>query len=76
LLNKYIMRKPDVPAENQHRLFRLITDAICSGHAGVMQIAGIHGGGSPIMEKIAIMGQYDLESKKKLVKYLAGITEG
>lgn len=76
LLDKYIMRKPDVTPENQHRLFRFITDTICSGHAGVMQIAGIHGGGSPIMEKIAIMGFYDLESKKKLVKRLAGIEEG
>lgn len=75
LLNKYIMRSPSVSAEDQHRLYRYISDTICSGHAGVMQIAGIHGGGSPIMEKIAIMGQYDIESKKKLVKYLAGIKQ-
>lgn len=75
LLEKYTMRKPDVPAEFQHRLFRFISDFSCSAACGVWQYAGIHGGGSPIMEKIGIRQQYDLESKKRLVKYLAGIPE-
>lgn len=74
-LEKYTMRKPDVPAEFQHRLFRFISDFSCSAACGVWQYAGIHGGGSPIMEKIGIRQQYDLESKKRLVKYLAGIPE-
>lgn len=73
LLNKYIMRKDGVTPEDQHRCFRLIGDMVCSSHGGMMQFAGIHGGGSPIMEKIAIMGQYDLKSKKEIAKYLAGI---
>lgn len=72
---KYIMRKQGISAENQHRCFRMISDLLCSAHAGVVQVAGIHGGGSPIMERIAITGQYDLESKKQLAKYLAGIEE-
>lgn len=38
-------------------------------------ISGVHGGGSPIMEKIAIMANYDLESKKRLARTLAGIPE-
>ncbi len=75
LLHKYIMRNPKISAENQHRLFRLLSDTLCSAHSGVMQVAGLHGGGSPIMEKIAIMGTYDIESKKKLAKYLAGIQD-
>ena len=33
------------------------------------------GGGSPVMEDIAIMGTYDMKSKKNLAKYLAGIKE-
>ncbi len=37
--------------------------------------AGVHGGGSPVMEKIGIRSEYDLESKKKIVKYLAGIRD-
>ncbi len=73
LLDKYIMRNPAVPAENQHRLFRLLSDMLCSSNSGVMQVAGIHGGGSPIMEKIAITGLYDLEEKKATARRLAGI---
>lgn len=72
-LEKYIMRNPAVSAENQHRLFRALSDVLCSSLGGVMQVAGIHGGGSPIMERIAITQQYDLESKKSLFKRLAGI---
>lgn len=74
-LEKYIMRNPAVSAENQHRCFRLLSDLLCSAHAGVMQVASVHGGGSPIMEKIAIMGQYDIGAKKKVAKYLAGIED-
>lgn len=73
-LEKYIMRNPAVSAENQHRLFRLLSDMLCSSNAGVMQVAGIHGGGSPIMERIAITGLYDFEEKKAAVRHLAGIT--
>lgn len=74
-MHKYIMRNPKISAENQHRAFRLASDLLCSAHAGVMQVAGVHGGGSPIMERIAIMGQYDMESKKQVAKDLAGIKD-
>jgi aromatic ring hydroxylase len=72
-MDKYIMRNPDISAENQHRLFRFISDFSCSAWSGVFQYAGVHGGGSPIMEKIGIRTFYDLQSKKNLVKGLAGI---
>ena len=72
-LEKYIMRKPDIPAEKLHRLFRFISDFSCSAAGGWAQYAGVHGGGSPVMEKIGIRSQYDLESKKEVVRYLAGI---
>ncbi|SHF30599.1 4-hydroxybutyryl-CoA dehydratase / vinylacetyl-CoA-Delta-isomerase [Desulfofundulus australicus DSM 11792] len=74
-LHKYIMRNPAISAENQHRCFRLCSDLLCSAHTGVRQVGGIHGGGSPIMEKIAIMGMYDMEAKKKIAKRLAGIKD-
>jgi 4-hydroxyphenylacetate 3-monooxygenase/4-hydroxybutyryl-CoA dehydratase/vinylacetyl-CoA-Delta-isomerase len=45
----------------------------CSEQAGVMQYAGVHGGGSPRMEQIAIMGSYDVEKTKNIAKRLAGI---
>ena len=72
-MDKYIMRNPDVSAENQHRLFRFVSDLSCSSWSGVFQYAGVHGGGSPIMEKIGIRSFYDLQSKKDLVKNLSCI---
>ena len=74
-LDKYMMRNPNVSPENQHRLFRFISDFSVSAWGGVQQYAGVHGGGSPIMEKIGVRSQYDLEAKKQAVKYLAGIKD-
>lgn len=74
-LEKYIMRKDGVSAENQHRLFRSLADMLCSAHAGVAQVGGLHGGGSPIMEKIAIRNTYDIDSRKNLVKRHCGIKD-
>jgi len=48
---------------------------LCSAHAGVAQVGGLHGGGSPIMEKIAIRNTYDIESRKRLVARLCGIED-
>jgi aromatic ring hydroxylase len=73
LLAKYMMRNPRISAEDQHRCFRLISDAICSSMGGVSQIAGLHGGGSPVMETITVLRNYDLEAKKRIAKDLAGI---
>jgi aromatic ring hydroxylase len=73
LLDKYMMRNPKISAENQHRCFRALSDVICSSQGMLMQIAGLHGGGSPVMETIAILGTYDLKAKKDIAKYLAGI---
>ena len=74
-MEKYIMRNPDVSAEDQHKLFRFISDYSCSSMGGVYQYAGVHGGGSPVMEKIGIRSFYDIESKKTIVKKLSGIEE-
>ncbi len=69
------MRKDGVSAENQHRLFRALSDMLCSAQAGVAQVGGLHGGGSPIMEKIAISNTYDIDAKKRIVKTLCGIKD-
>jgi len=73
LLHHYLTRKEGISAEDQHRLFRCISDYNCSSFGGVWQYAGIHGGGSPIMETIAIMSNYDFELRKKIAGELAGI---
>lgn len=75
LLNKYIMRNPDISAENAAQLWRYVGDMLCSSAAGVHCVGSYHGGGSPIMENIAITGQYDIESRKTMVKRIAGIED-
>lgn len=72
-LEKYIMRKEDVSPENVHLCFRLLSDMLCSSLSGVSAVAGVHGGGSPIMEEIAIAATYDFDEKKRVAKHLAGI---
>lgn len=74
-MEKYIMRNPAISAENQHRLFRFLDDFTVSAWCGMEMYAGIHGGGSPIMEKIGIRTNYPLEAKKRIVKHLAGIKD-
>jgi len=74
-LHKYIMRNPAISSENQHRLWRFISDVTASNLGGVWQYAGIHGGGTPIMEKIGVRSQYNLKEKIDIVKRLAGIKD-
>ncbi len=73
LLHKYLARDPAVPVEHVHRCFRMIETTLVSDLAGVMQVAGLHGGGSPQMETITMMHRYDLEELKGIARYLAGI---
>jgi 4-hydroxyphenylacetate 3-monooxygenase/4-hydroxybutyryl-CoA dehydratase/vinylacetyl-CoA-Delta-isomerase len=51
----------------------MIEDELLSEFGGGMIVAGLHGGGSPQMEAVAMMGGYDLEELKGIAKYLAGI---
>jgi 4-hydroxyphenylacetate 3-monooxygenase/4-hydroxybutyryl-CoA dehydratase/vinylacetyl-CoA-Delta-isomerase len=74
-MEKYTVRNPKVSAENMHRLQRTISDYLASAWAGVWQVGAVHGGGSPAMETIAILSNYDFEERKKIIKRLAGIEE-
>ena len=51
-----------VNPENQYRCFRLISDVIVSAMGGVQQVAGLHGGGSPVMETITIRLKLQMSS--------------
>jgi 4-hydroxybutyryl-CoA dehydratase/vinylacetyl-CoA-Delta-isomerase len=75
LLYKYITRNPDIHPEDAAQLWRYIGDILCSASGGIHLIGSYHGGGSPTMEAIAITTQYDIESRKKMVKRIAGIPE-
>jgi aromatic ring hydroxylase len=76
LLLKYTKRNPNMSAEDQANFWRFLGDVLCSATGGITNIGNYHGGGSPIMEQIAITTQYDIESRKKLVKYIAGMSGG
>ena len=73
LVRKYLKRTDAVSPEDIFRCWSWISDFSCSSMAGVLQYAGLHGGGSPVMEDIAILGTYDINSKKEMAKKLAGI---
>jgi 4-hydroxybutyryl-CoA dehydratase / vinylacetyl-CoA-Delta-isomerase len=73
LLEKYIKRNPDIPVEDQIKFWLFFTDFACSAAGAVFNYAGVHGGGSPIMEQIAITSQFDMKLRKNLVKRLAGM---
>ncbi|MFO7569955.1 MAG: 4-hydroxyphenylacetate 3-hydroxylase N-terminal domain-containing protein [Smithellaceae bacterium] len=76
LLLKYNKRNPKMSSEDQAQFWRYLGDGLCSATGGIAKVGGYHGGGSPIMEQIAITTQYDIESRKKLVKFIAGMTDG
>ena len=72
-LTKYLKGRKGVPVEDRIRCFRLIEDMTVSRRGGTELAGGLHGGGSPETEKVAIMQNYDLEARKRMVKKLAGI---
>jgi len=72
LLKKYTMRNPNIPIEKQIQFWYLFIDYTTGAGGGSMDYGNYHGGGSPIMEQIAITSQYDIEDRKNLVKELAG----
>jgi len=76
MLLKYTKRNPKMSAEDQAQFWRYLGDHLCSATGGIVNIGNYHGGGSPIMEQIAITTQYDIESRKTLVKYIAGMSGG
>ena len=73
LLEKYLNRNPNAPIEDQIKFWMLFIDYQCSGFTGPMNYGNYHGGGSPIMEEIAITSQYDIKTREHLVNYLAGV---
>jgi len=72
----YTKRNPNMSAEDQAQFWRYLGDVLCSATGGIRNVGSYHGGGSPIMEQIAINTQYDIASRKKLVKYIAGMSGG
>ena len=73
ILEKYLKRNPEIPIEDQIRFWLTFIDFTCSAGSGSMNYGNYHGGGSPIMEQIAITSQYDIKLREHLANHLAGI---
>ena len=75
-VQKYITRREGVSSEDCWRAFQLASDLLTGEYSTVIfQVAGVHGGGSPIMEDIAIMGAFDMNARIQIAKRLAGIAD-
>jgi len=75
LLYKYITRNPEIHPENAAKFWHYVGDMLCSASGGIAMVGNYHGGGSPVMESIAITSQYDIESREQMVKEIAGIDD-
>ena len=74
-LKQFIVRNPGVGPDDARKIWKFVEDLGTSAMASWYKIAGVHGGGSPIMETIALNVDYDFEDKKKLARYLAGLDD-
>jgi 4-hydroxyphenylacetate 3-monooxygenase/4-hydroxybutyryl-CoA dehydratase/vinylacetyl-CoA-Delta-isomerase len=72
-MEKYLKRNPNIPVEDQIKFWMYFGDMTVSALGGSMNYASFHGGGSPIMEQIAIISQYDINARKNIIKKLAGM---
>ncbi len=74
-LKKFIVRNPELSPEVSLKIWKLVEAIGSSSMSDWYKVAGVHGGGSPIMETIALGIDYDYNDKKDLARYLAGINE-
>ena len=74
-LDKFISRNPDIPSAESLKIWKYVEEVCTSPMSAWYKVAGVHGGGSPVMETIALNIEYDFEDKKKLARYLAGVDE-
>ncbi|MDY6852823.1 MAG: 4-hydroxyphenylacetate 3-hydroxylase N-terminal domain-containing protein, partial [Thermodesulfobacteriota bacterium] len=74
-LKELIVRNPKLSPEVSLKIWKLVENIGASPMTSWYTIAGVHGGGSPIMETIALSLDYDFEEKKRVARFLAGIDE-
>lgn len=72
-VRKYTARRTGIADEDHYRIMLLASDLMASDITSVLLTAGVHGGGSPQMEDVAILMAGNLEKKKDIARYLAGI---
>ena len=66
-------RNQEIPVEDQIKFWLLFADYTNSASSGAISYGAMHGGGSPIMEQIAIYTQYNIDACKNIVRRIAGM---
>jgi aromatic ring hydroxylase len=75
-LERFIVRNPGINADEALKIWKFVENVGASPMTAWYLIAGVHGGGSPVMETIALNIGYDYDERKRLARYLAGIDAG
>lgn len=74
ILRKYLQGRAEVPAEHRQRMLRLIENMTLGRNAVGYLTESLHGAGSPQAQRIQILRQMEVETKKGYARDLAGIT--
>jgi aromatic ring hydroxylase len=74
-LKKFIVRNAALSPEDSLKIWKFVENVGASAMSDWYKVAGVHGGGSPVMETISLGIDYDYDDKKALAKYLAGIDD-
>lgn len=72
-LERFIVRNSKLPADISLKIWKFVESVGASPMTAWYMIAGVHGGGSPVMETIALNLGFDYDERKRLARYLAGI---
>ena len=72
-LMRFIVRNSNVQADVALKIWKFVENVGASPMTAWYLIAGVHGGGSPVMETIALNLGFDYDERKRLARYLAGI---
>jgi 4-hydroxybutyryl-CoA dehydratase/vinylacetyl-CoA-Delta-isomerase len=73
LIRKYLKGRDDISTEDRMRILRLIENMTMGRNAVGYLTESLHGAGSPQAQRIQIARQMQLDVKKQLAQYLAGI---
>lgn len=72
-LEGFIVRNSNLPSDVSLKIWKFVESIGASPMTAWYLIAGVHGGGSPVMETIALNIGFDYDERKRLARYLAGI---
>jgi len=74
-LERFIVRNPKLSPELSLKIWNLVEIMSTSAMTAELLVGGVHGGGSPIMEAIALSFEYDFKTRINVAKYLGGMAE-